>query len=172
MLQAHSTALPRIYLSYHRVRAHGYPTKQSSNKTKYLQIVSRKRPDTPCGWQSCKNPWTAERAAYTVMGYCTTSSTAPLTSSCISGPCFFVSRTSMSCHSVCPRINNVARQTRSAPKGRGCVCLAKCGSPHKDLPAGLADYLITIPAREATKPHPRATKRDPEVPSHCISRQW
>ncbi|KAL7789199.1 hypothetical protein V8C43DRAFT_286396 [Trichoderma afarasin] len=31
----------------------------------------------PRGQQPCKNPWAAERAAYTVMGYCTTLSPAP-----------------------------------------------------------------------------------------------
>ncbi|KAL6802114.1 hypothetical protein J3E68DRAFT_239932 [Trichoderma sp. SZMC 28012] len=41
--------------------------------------ASRNRPDQtpPRGQQPCKNPWAAERAAYTVMGYCTTLSPAP-----------------------------------------------------------------------------------------------
>lgn len=83
VLQAHSTALRRTCCIIVCVLA---ATQLSSDKTETVCRVSRKRPDTPCGWQSCNNPWTAERAADTVMGYCTTSSMAPLTSSCISGP--------------------------------------------------------------------------------------
>lgn len=83
VLQARSIALRRTCCIIVCVLA---AIQLSSDKTETACRAFRKRPDTPCGWQSCNNPWTAERAADIVMGYCATSSMAPLTSSCISGP--------------------------------------------------------------------------------------
>lgn len=169
MLQAHSTALPHttVVVLYCIIVCVLAATQLSSNMTETVCRVSRKRPDTPCGWQSCKNPWTAERAAYTVMGYCTTSSMAPLTSSCISGPWFLLAGRRCPATRYARLINTVARQT---PRPVAVSALRSVANPTKICQ--LADYLITIPAREATKPHPRATNQGPEVPSDCISHQW
>lgn len=102
-------------------------TQRSSDKTetgcRVLGISKPTRLTPPCGWQSCKNPWTAERAAYTVMGYCTTSSIAP------PFDVFLHLRTSMSCHSVCPLLPNVARQTRCAPRVVAVSALRSVANP-------------------------------------------